>query len=128
MAFLSEDETAFGELANADESRLANPNRPCSGAAKLSYPRDIALLRSAYQTQSILVPAKPPAGANGNSTTLRGDLSEPSGEEHDTVHSYAGQLTPLAQESVLLDISARLSENRIQFIVLRSTSSLIRSS
>ncbi len=124
VAFLSEDETAFGELANPDEPQLATPARPCSGAARLSYPRDIALLRSAYQTQSILVPAKPPAGANGNSTTLRGDLSEPSGEEHDTVHSYAGQLTPLAQESVLLDISARLSENRIQFIVLRSTSSL----
>ena len=90
----------------------------------LYYPRDIATLRSAYEQQAIFNPAKPEAGASAPSTTLRGDLSEPSANDHDTVRSYGGQLTPLAQESILLDIANRLNEKRIQFIVLRSTSSL----
>ncbi|HEX4133562.1 MAG TPA: hypothetical protein VHY84_02990 [Bryobacteraceae bacterium] len=118
IAFLSEDETAFGRT---DPQKQADT--PCSKALQLSYPRDIATLRSAYEQQSILSPAKPQPNANIPSTTLRGDLSEPSGD-HDTVRSYGGQLTPLAQEAVLLDIANRLKERQIQFIVLRSTNSL----
>jgi hypothetical protein len=91
---------------------------------RLNYPRDIATLRSAYERQAILGTTKPQSNTNAPSTTLRGDLSEPASGDHDTVRSYGGQLTPLAQESVLLDIANRLSEKRIQFIILRSTSSL----
>jgi len=117
MAFLSEDETAFGRTDHA-------PASPCGRAVRLYYPRDIATLRSAYERQSILGSAGPQPSTNAPSTTLRGDLSEPSGNEHDTVRSYGGQLTPLAQESVLLDIVNRLSEHKIEFVILRSTSSL----
>jgi len=116
VAFLSEDETAFGFETEKQS--------PCREAIQLYYPRDIATLRSAYQQQSILGAAKSQSNANAPSTTLRGDLSEPSGSDHDTVRSYGGQLTPLAQESVLLDIARRLSERQSQFIILRSTSSL----
>jgi hypothetical protein len=122
VAVLSEDETAFGardRVANKESDK-----ETCRGAISLLYPRDIATLRSAYQRQSIFSAAKPQSNTNAPSTTLRGDLSEPSNSDHDTVRSYGGQLTPLAQESVLLDITNRLKENQTQFIVLRSTSSL----
>lgn len=117
VAFLSEDETAFG----SPQSKQGNST--CK-AVDLFYPRDIATLRSAYQQQSIFGSAKPETSSGAPSMTLRGDLSEPSGGQHDTVRSYAGQLTPLAQESVLLDIALRLGEKHVQFIILRSTNSL----
>jgi hypothetical protein len=129
VAFLSEDETAFGgdplqADKQKDKQQNERPGSPCGAAIQLYYPRDIATLRSAYQQQSILGPAKSHSNADAPSATLRGDLSEPSGSDHDTVRTYGGQLTPLAQESVLLDIANRLSEKQIQFIILRSTSSL----
>ena len=113
IALLSEDETAFG---GSDE-------KVCEQAIRLYYPRDIATLRSAYETQSILNPPKGQTDSSAPSTTLRGDLSEPSGE-HDTMRRFGGQLIPLAQESVLLDITGRLRDKQIQFVILRSTNSL----
>ena len=113
-ALLSEDETAFG---GSDE-------KVCEEAIRLYYPRDIATLRSAYESQSILNPPKGQGDSTTPSTTLRGDLSEPSGDEHDTMRRFGGQLTPLAQESILLDITNRLAEKQIQFVILRSTNSL----
>lgn len=128
VAFLSEDETAFGRAPKKDPDKVAvKPDdqwSPCNGATDLYYPRDIATLRSAYQQQSILNAAKSSSNNTTPSMTLRGDLSEPSTSNHDTVRSYGGQLTPLAQEAILLDIANRLSEREIQFIILRSTSSL----
>jgi hypothetical protein len=121
VAVLSEDETAFGVAANEKER---TGQEPCGNAIRLYYPRDIATLRSAYERQSIFGSAKSQSTASGPSTTLRGDLSEPASSDHDTVRSYGGQLTPLAQESILLDITNRLNEKRIQFIILRSTNSL----
>jgi hypothetical protein len=141
IAFLSEDETAFGGRAEAsdehppkkpDQDSKKDPNKepikdPCNssgGPTYLYYPRDIATLRSAYEQQSIFNSAKQASGTNNVATTLRGDLSEPANSEHDTVRSYGGQLTPLAQESVLLDITDVLKAKKIQFVVLRSTNSL----
>ena len=130
VAFLSEDETAFGGATQVPigpsraQRAKYDPDSPCDQAIHLYYPRDIATLRSAYEQQSIFNPAKPEPSASTPSTTLRGDLSEPSTNDHDTVRSYGGQLTPLAQESILLDIANRLNEKHTQFIILRSTSSL----
>ena len=117
VAIVSEDETAFGASAGASQSHPVSP-------IYLHYPRDIATLRSAYEQQSIFGAAKPAANAPSTSMTLRGDLSEPNSSEHDSVRSYGGQLTSLAQESALFAIVDVLRERRVQFIVLRSTSSL----
>ena len=118
IAILSEDETAFGE--NRQQSMRPSGDDPIY----LYYPRDIASLRSAYEQQSIFSSSKPAASQNAPSTTLRGDLSEPANSDHDTVRSYGGQLTPLAQESVLLTIVSMLKEKQIQFVVVRSSNSL----
>jgi hypothetical protein len=120
IAILSEDETAFG-------TENTNKNGICiqsGGPTYLYYPRDIATLRSAYEQQSIFSAAKQSSNTNAAATTLRGDLSEPANSDHDTVRSYGGQLTPLAQESVLQAISDVLREKKIQFVILQSTNSL----
>ena len=133
VAVLSEDETAFG---GGTENRPESPTNPiCSnrdidknkdedGPTYLYYPRDIATLRSAYEQQSIFSSPRQSSSTPAGSTTLRGDLSEPASSEHDTVRSYGGQLTPLAQESVLLAITDVLREKKTEFVVLRSTNSL----
>ena len=139
VAFLSEDETAFGtepisETDTKYEKRWWPQKGPhdskqglCTysgGPTYLYYPRDIASLRSAYEKQSIFSAGKQSANTNNDSTTLRGDLSEPTSSEHDTVRTYGGQLTPLAQESVLIAITDVLREKKIDFVVLRSTNTL----
>ena len=116
VAFLAEDETAFGNLETSKET--------CPGPISLYYPRDIAMLRSAYESQSVFSSTRPATNANPPSTTLRGDLSEPASSDHDTVRSYGNQLTPIAQEAILLDIARRLKEAGAQFIILVSTNSL----
>jgi hypothetical protein len=139
VAFLSEDETAFGtEPISETDTKYGKHFRAQKGAHEskqgvctysggptyLYYPRDIASLRSAYEKQSIFTAGKQSANANNDSTTLRGDLSEPTSSEHDTVRTYGGQLTPLAQESVLIAITDVLKEKKIDFVVLRSTNTL----
>ena len=131
VAIISEDETAFGHTEKDEVHDKENEDKRCdqepSGKRHpiyLYYPRDIATLRSAYEHQSIFGTGKQQSSDNSAPTTLRGDLSEPNTSDHDTVRSYGGALTPLAQESVLLSITSILKEKRIQFVVLRSTNSL----
>lgn len=146
VAILSEDETAFGKApapptapkspGGAKNDPGQPPNREqssprCGGQnadgagspTYLYYPRDIATLRSAYERQSIFTAGKQ-SNSSAPSTTLRTDLSEPVSVEHDTVRTYAGQLTPLAQESVLFGITNMLENKRIEFVILRSSNTL----
>ena len=148
VAILSEDQTAFGH-ASAPGSHVGSPahcqhaspapaekrsSEPTEDVGQntgkrtepapiyLYYPRDIATLRSAYEQQSIFSAGK--QQNNAPSSTLRGDLSEPASSQHDTVRSYAGQLTPLTQESVLFGITSILESKNVEFVILRSTNSL----
>ncbi len=147
VAILSEDETAFGKTvlptkqtvkgtkrffkrgepvpdtnADSSQSRCGNSDQPNQTPIYLYYPRDIAALRSAYEQQSIFASGKQQGSAP--SASLRGDLSEPASSEHDTVRTYGGQLTPLAQEAVLFGITNTLDSKHIEFVILRSTNSL----
>jgi len=138
VAIISEDETAFGATPKTNGGEYEDDDKDlkdthCEQRVNehkhpiyLYYPRDIATLRSAYEQQSIFNAGKQQSSGNSTSTTLRGDLSEPNSSDHDTVRSYGGQLTPLAQESVLLSIANILKERRVQFVVLQSTNSLDR--
>ncbi len=131
VAIISEDETAFGHTEKHESGDKDDKDTHCDQKANekkhpiyLYYPRDIATLRSAYARQSIFSTGKQQSNGNTASTTLRGDLSEPNSSDHDTVRSYGGELTPLAQESVLLSLTNILKDKQIQFVILRSTNSL----
>jgi|HubBroStandDraft_4_1064222.scaffolds.fasta_scaffold00098_20 hypothetical protein len=129
VAILSEDETAFGNVAK-QPTKTAGPVTCQSGKTGqagpspiyLYYPRDIASLRSAYEEQSIFAAGKQQSAAPA--TSLRGNLSEPVSSEHDTVRTYGGQITPLAQEATLFGITNILDSKHIDFVILRSTNSL----
>jgi hypothetical protein len=119
VAILSEDETAFGKAESPDQATPQKKpasrclNTPSGGSegtpVYLYYPRDIASLRTAYEQQSIFSAGKPQSGAP--SSSLRGNLSEPASSEHDTVRTYGGQLTPLAQEAELFSTAKRSSSS-----------------
>ncbi len=136
VAILSEDETAFGaEVVNQPDDETDgssdSDDSECKKAKaddleklpiQLYYPRDIATLRSAYSKQSIFSQGK--QQNNAPSSTLRGDPGEAAGSGHDTVQTYAGELTPYAQEATLFGIVNVLQAKHIQFIVIRSSNSL----
>ena len=129
MAFLSEDQTAFGGAKDQDSAcqqksdKHAGEDTPHS-PVYLYFPRDIGALRAAYEHQSVFVAGKQPA--NTPSTSLRGELIEPSGSKFDAPRTYGGQLDVLAMESLLQAITVQLQIHRVQFVVIRSTNSLDR--
>jgi hypothetical protein len=134
FAILSEDQTAFGNAAAEQQLEQTSKAKKALGRCQnydgkvegtplyLYYPRDIAALRSAYEEQSIFSAGK--AQSNGPSTSLKSDISEPASSEHDTVRSYAGQLTPQAQEAELFGIANILDTKNIEFIIVRSSNTL----
>jgi hypothetical protein len=119
LAVLSEDETAYGYS-------MDNARPICRGATWLYYPRDISTLRAAYQKQSIFSLGTPEQQSqnSGAPRTLPTDLADPEGKEHDTVRSYAGNQTSLAQEAELLGIVGALRSRHEQYVVLRSSNTL----
>lgn len=117
LAILSEDETAYG---------YGGPSATCKGAPRLYYPRDISRLRAAYQKQSIFNSGSDSQSAQNPAQprSLRSDLADPEGKEHDTVPTYAGNQTPLSEEAQLLGIVAALRSHQSEYIVLRSSNTL----
>jgi hypothetical protein len=141
VAFISEDETAYGigglqkpsateEVKKEQEpgkslvqNQRANDKVPCAGAVRLFYPRDISALRAAYQAQSIF--SSPNAQESDTQRkSLSTDLADPAGEAHDTVRSYGGNQTPLAQEAQLLGIVSVLRDHRSEYLIIRSSNTL----
>jgi hypothetical protein len=114
LAVVSEDETAYGNLATSN----------CPGATWIYYPRDISRLRAAYQSQSMFSGSSGQNQDTSQRKSLPTDLADPAGHEHDTVRSYAGNQTPLAQEAELLGIVDVLRANRAQYVVVRSSNTL----
>jgi hypothetical protein len=148
VAVISEDETAYGfrgiangiggiqkppetdeikkklEAENGSVKNASSDNEvPCPGAVQLFYPRDISALRSAYQAQSIF--SSPNSQESDTPRkSLSTDLADPAGEAHDTVRSYGGNQTPLAQEAQLLGIVSVLRDHRSEYLIIRSSNTL----
>lgn len=140
VAIVSEDETAFGSEYNrgspdespcrpekpgtavANDSKVSEPKR--GGPVYLYYPRDIASLRAAYQSQSIFSQGQGDAGQAGSRHTLQADIADPGGEDHDTIRSYSANQMAVSQEAALLDMVSIMRAHDTQFIVLRSSNPL----
>ncbi len=91
---------------------------------KLFYPRDISTLRAAYQTKSLFDVGSSPQPEETQRRNLPTDLADPSGRVHDSIRTYGGGQTPLAQEASLMEIVAALRELHARFILLRSSNTL----
>jgi hypothetical protein len=133
VAIISEDETAYGgavkpeneETQSAKESNETNCQaNPLDKALKLYYPRDISALRAAYQTKALFDFGAPSQQTEAQARNLPTDLADPAGRVHDSIRSYGGGQTPLAQEAYLMELVAALRELHARYVVLRSSNTL----
>jgi len=131
VAIISEDETAYGAAvrAPAGMSEVEENDKVAKlicrqKALRLYYPRDISALRGAYQTKSLFDVGTSSQTADTQRRNLPTDLADPTGKVHDSIRTYAGNQTPLAQEAYLMEIVAALRELRARYIVLRSSNTL----
>lgn len=131
IAVLSEDETAYGRAMTEEKQGDSSGIEPkgCSAdrgdfeLLNLYYPRDISALRDAYQSKVLAQ-----TGSSSQISDLRRNLplnlADPSGRVRDSIRSYGGNQTPLAQEAILLQILAELHDHRVTYIVLRGSNAL----
>lgn len=118
IAVISEDETAYG-------GESGNEPGTCLGKALwLYYPRDISSLRAAYQTNSIFTVAGAQQSSDVPRSRLPTNLADPEGKKRDSIPSYGGSQTPIAQEAFLLGIANALRVHHSQYVMLRSTNVL----
>jgi hypothetical protein len=122
LAIISEDETAYGRTGGGLE--LSNKDKSPVKILELYYPRDISAVRGAYQTKSLFNGDVNSQSSDAQRTSLPTDLADPSGKVHDSIVSFGGNQTPLAQEAFLLRIVAALREFDAQYIILRSSNTL----
>jgi hypothetical protein len=131
VAILSEDETAYGGLPDVQPATGAAPTvtrcEPSYPVGKaplhLYYPRDISALRSAYQEQSIF---SPPTGDKTSTAhvVLQPQATRSTHSNTDTIATFSGPNSALAQEAQMYGIVDSLRTHGIRFVILRSTNSL----
>jgi len=125
LAILSEDETAYGHIVAQENFSALYSAETCPNAIKIYYPRDISTLRAAYQSQSMFSSRSgQPSQDNAQRKSLPTDLADPAGQQHDTVRRYSGNQTTLSQEAQLLGIVDVLRTHRVQYVIIRSSSTL----
>ncbi len=130
LAILSEDETAYGTTRGdapeaSQKTGQEKDKDPCSDATRIYYPRDISMLRAAYQSQSMFNSGGVQQSSDpAQRKSLPTELADPGGDEHDTVRRYAGNQTPLSQEALLLGIIEALRAHKVQYVLLRSSNTL----
>jgi len=124
IAVISEDETAYGGTGAQGDGGTGTNQAKCSqDPLRLYYPRDIVALRTAYQTNSIFNTTAPQQSSDVPRGRLPSDLADPEGKDHDSIRSYAGNQTPLWQESYLLGVNA-MRVCHSEYVVLRNTNPL----
>src|SRR5208337_1579192 len=131
VAVLSEDETAFGNLGqNGAEKQSTEksdgcppePPPPVFRFVRLSFPREIAQLRDAYQ-HNIKIQSAADSVKNPQQNALALSLSV-TGNDDDSVAAYAPLQTPLSQESILQEMVAALRKQHAKVVIIRAADPL----
>lgn len=134
LAVLSEDETAFGNMAPPATTKnakvTATPSSGTSSSCDLSaapdvhgllrlyYPRGIAQLRDAYQ-QNLKSQAASESGKAPPQNGLPLSLSV-TGNDDDTVSPFSPLQTPLSQDSILQGIVITLRMKHAKVVLIRA--------
>ncbi len=128
VAVLSEDETAYGGLPDHPPDNRSQPQSTCDPGydadnrpLHLYYPRDISALRSAYEEQSIFASSD---SSNAAHLVLQPQAARSTHQDTDTVATFSGVNSALAQEAQMYGVVDSLRMHGIRFVILRSTSSL----
>jgi hypothetical protein len=128
VAILSEDETAYGGLPDHPPDNRSPRQSTCDPGygvnnrpLHLYYPRDISALRSAYEEQSIFAASD---SSNTSHLVLQPHAARSTHHDTDTVATFSGVNSALAQEAQMYGVVDSLRTHGIRFVILRSTSSL----
>jgi hypothetical protein len=119
VAFLSEDETAYGYLSSTLSKTLPEPEKKLF----LRYPRQIARLRNAYPDSNPSGSDRPDSSVvEGVRLTLK-DASDasPIQLEKDTVDDLSEQQSPASQQAALEQISSNLRRERADYTGIFAT-------
>lgn len=130
IAILSEDETAYANDTSGPDSQVSGDDRctfryaPQDRPVKLSYPRDISALRSAYEKQSVF--SSPSQAARTAHPILQESPELEGGNPNasDTIRSYSGLQGAVAQEAVLYGIVSNLRVHHTRYLLLRCSNPL----
>jgi hypothetical protein len=128
VAILSEDQTAYGGLPDHPSDDRSQPQPTCDPGYEannrplhLYYPRDISALRSAYEEQSIFAASD---NSNAAHLVLQPQAARSTHHDTDTVATFSGVNSALAQEAQMYGLVDSLGTHGIRFVILRSTNSL----
>jgi len=116
VAILTEDGTAYGRPAGDCES-VGKPE------ASFFYPREISLLRNAYQNDPVLAAAR----KNGNVDAVRRQLLLPLADSQtgrDTLPQFSAEQSPITQEAQLFQIAEALKRGRFAAVLLTGSNVL----
>ena len=125
IAFVSEDETPFGNLLSSmlhpSKAASANPTTARERPLLFHYPREISQLRNAYERNSIF---NRQSGQQTTAAQTQQDLTlslEDRHEEEDSVPSFSSSQNPVSEESVLSDMMQAMDRQRIRVAVINGT-------
>ncbi len=110
MAQLSEDESGFGALSSVGTQ--------ANEILKLTFPRNISHLRSAYQKNRVWGFGGASQGSNNISLNLDFDETH---EGDDAVPEFANKQMPVSQEATLGQVTSILEERHIKAVLLSAT-------
>jgi hypothetical protein len=131
IAILSEDETAYAnsytpphvsEDANVRAHAMCELPAPYNRSLKLSYPRDISALRSAYEKQAVF--ASPNQGEYNFHPILRAEDAQGPVASDDTIPTFSGEMTAVSQEAILYGLVGQLRSHHVHDVLLRCTNPL----
>ncbi len=119
-ALLSEDETVYGTFL-APRARQKRRDEGRHHWLALTYPRDIATLRNAYQEDVGLSDGKAKAAAEGAQQTLKDVPDSDTLNERDTIPAFSPRQGPASQQAMLSGIAANLRRERVDFTGIVAT-------
>ncbi len=121
IAFVSEDETAFGNISSTP---LWVWNKDSSRSLLFHYPREISQLRNAYEKNSIFSRS---SAQQSTSSANQSDLTlslEDRHKEEDSVPSFSDTQNPISEESVLFTITRAMKSQGVRVAVINGTDTL----
>jgi hypothetical protein len=126
-ALLSEDDTAYGSVADAIVRGSVDLQRTKASDVShkwlsLRYPREIARLRNAVQDVAPNTSSKPPDSlVQGADPALRDASDENGALQKDNVPSFSKVQSPSSQQAVLISISSALRREHVRYTGIIAT-------
>ena len=121
VAFVSEDQTAFGNLLSSMRHTANASNSVQDRPLLFHYPREISQLRNAYEKNSILHHSSQQQNTDSQDQSDLKLSLEDRHEEEDSVPSYSDTQSPISEESVLSAMTRAIDRQHVRVAVINGT-------